>query len=173
MLNQREKLDEERDISVQFSRSVVFNSLWSQGLQHARLPCCSPSPAACSSSCALNLWCRSTILSFVIPSPPAFPSFRVFSSESVHCIRWPKDWSFSISEYSNEYSGLISFGIDWFDLLAVQGILKSLLQHHSSKASILRCSAFFTAFRLFISYINPGLIAQLVKNPPAMWETWV
>ena len=75
--------------------------------------------------------------------PLIFPSIRVFSNESVLCIRWPKYWSFSISP-SNEYSGLISFRIDWLDLLAVQGTLKSLLQHHSSKASkVLQCSAFF------------------------------
>ena len=74
-----------------------------------------------------------------------FPSLRVFSNESVLRIRWPKNWSFSFSiSPSNGYSGLISFKIDWLDLLAVQGALKSLLQHHSSKASILRCSAFFT-----------------------------
>ena len=79
------------------------------------------------------------------PSPPAFnfPSLRVFSHESALCIRWPKQWRFSISP-SNEYSGLISFRIDWFDLLPIQGTLKSFLQHHSSKASILRHSAFFT-----------------------------
>ena len=71
-----------------------------------------------------------------------FPSIRVFSNELAFCIRWPNYWSFSISS-SNEYSGLISFRIDWFDLLAVQGTLKGLLQHHSSKASILQCSAFF------------------------------
>ena len=76
--------------------------------------------------------------------PSVFPSIRVFSSESVLCIRWPKHWSFSFSiSPSSEYSGLISFMIDWLDLLAVQGTLKSLLQHHSSKASILQCSAFF------------------------------
>ena len=76
--------------------------------------------------------------------PSIFPSIRVFSNESVLHIRWPKYWSFSFSiSPSNEYSGLIFFRIDWFDLLAVQGILKSLLQHHSSKASILWCSAFF------------------------------
>ena len=74
--------------------------------------------------------------------PSIFPSSKVFSNESVLCIRWPKYGSFSFSP-SNEYSGLISFRIDWFDLLAVQGTLKSLLQHHSSKASILQCSAFF------------------------------
>ena len=73
--------------------------------------------------------------------PSIFPSIRVFSSESVLCIRWPKYWSFSFSiSPSSEYSGLISFRIDWFDLLTVQGTLKSLLQHHSSKASILQCS---------------------------------
>ena len=77
--------------------------------------------------------------------PPIPPSIRVFSNESVLHIRWPKDWSFSFSiSPSNEYSGLISFRMDWLDLLAVQGTLKSLLQHHRSKASILRCSAFFT-----------------------------
>ena len=76
--------------------------------------------------------------------PSIFPSIRVFSSGSVLLIRWPKYWSFSFSiSPSNEYSGLISFRIDWLDLLAVQGTLKSLLQHHSSKALILRCSAFF------------------------------
>ena len=76
--------------------------------------------------------------------PSVFPSIRVFSNESVLCIRWPKYWSFSFNiSPSNENSGLISFRMDWLDLLAVQGILKSLLQHHSSKASILRHSAFF------------------------------
>ena len=74
--------------------------------------------------------------------PSVFPSIRVFSSESVLCIRWPKYWSFSISP-ANEYSGLVSFRIDWFDLLADQGTLKSLLQQHSSKASILQYSVFF------------------------------
>ena len=76
--------------------------------------------------------------------PSTFPSIRVFASESALCIRWPKDWSFCFSvNLSNEYLGLISFGIDWLDLLAVQGTLKSLLQHHSSKASVPQCSAFF------------------------------
>ena len=77
--------------------------------------------------------------------PPIPPSIRVFSNESTLHMRWPKYWSFSFSiSPSNEHSGLISFRMDWLDLLAVQGTLKSLLQHHSSKASILRCSAFFT-----------------------------
>ena len=76
--------------------------------------------------------------------PSIFPSIRIFSSESALCIRWPKYWSFSLSiSLSSEYSRLISFKIDWFDLLALQGTLKSLLQHHSLKASVLQCSAFF------------------------------
>ena len=83
--------------------------------------------------------CRPLLL-----SPSIFPSISIFSNGSVHHIRWPKYWSFSFSiSPSNEYSGLISFRIDWFDLLEVQGTLKSLLQHHNSKASILQCSAFF------------------------------
>ena len=85
-------------------------------------------------------------LSALLLPPSIFPSVRVFSSKSAHCIRWPKYWSFSYSiSPSNEPSGLISFRMDWLDLLAVQGTLKSLLQHHSSKSSILRHSAFFNS----------------------------
>ena len=89
-----------------------------------------------------------------------FPSIRIFSSEQALYIRWPKYWSFSFDvSPSNDYSGLISFRVDWLDLLTVQGTLKSLLQHHSSKASILLCSA--------------SLVAQRLKHLPGMWETWV
>ena len=88
--------------------------------------------------------------------PPIPPSIRVFSNESTLRIRWPKYWSFSFSiSPSNEHSGLISFRMDWLDLLAVQGTLKSLLHHHSSKASILQCSAFFTV-QLSHPYLTPG-----------------
>ena len=88
--------------------------------------------------------------------PPISPNTRVFSKESTLCIRWPKYWSFSFSiSPSNEYSGLISFRMGWLDLLAVQGTLKSLLQHHSSKASILRCSAFFIV-QLLHPYMTTG-----------------
>ena len=85
-----------------------------------------------------------------------FPSIRAFSSESALCIRWPKYWSFSFSlSPSNEYSGLISFRIDWFDFLAIRGTLKSLLQHHSSKVSVLQCSAFFMV-QLLHPYMTTG-----------------
>ena len=93
--------------------------------------------------------------------PSIFPSTRVFSNESVLCIRWPKYWNFSIRPY-NEYSGLISFWIDWFDLLALQGTLKSLLQHHSWKASILWCSAFFMV-QLLHPYMTNGKTVALTR----------
>ena len=95
--------------------------------------------------------------------PSIFPSIRVFSNESVLCIRWPKYWSFSFNiSPSNKYSGLISFRMDWLDLLEVQRTLKSLLQHHSSKASILWCSAFFTV-QLSHPYMTTGKIIALTR----------
>jgi len=96
--------------------------------------------------------------------PSIFLSIKVFSNKSVLCIRWPKNWSFSYSTSpSNEYSGLISFRIDWFDLLAVQGTLKSLLQHHSSKASILQCWAFFIV-QLSHPYMTTGKTIALTRQ---------
>ena len=132
--------------SVQFSHSVVSDSA-------------TPWTAACQASLSFAI-SRSLLklmsIESVKPSnyfilchlllllPSIFASIRVFSNESVLCIRWPKYWSFSFSIIpSKEYSGLISFRMDWLDLLAVQGTLRNLLQHHSSKASILQCSAFF------------------------------
>ena len=104
------------------------------------------------------VFCRPLLL-----LPSVFPSVRVFSSESVLHIRWPKDWSFSFSiSPSNECSELISFRIDWLDLLAVQGTLKSLLQHHSSKASILWCSAFFI-LQLSHPYMTTGKTIALTR----------
>ena len=147
--------------SVQFSsvQSVMSSSLWSHGLQHTSLHCPSPTPRACSNSVFIKLvipsnhlilYCLLLLLSSIIPS------IRGFSNESVLCIRWPKYWSISFSiSPSSEYSGLISFGIGWFDLLAVQGTLKSLLQHHSSKASIILCSAFFIV-QLSHPYMTTG-----------------
>ena len=128
-----------------FGHWVMSDSLWPHGLQHARLPCPSPSPMLKLMPTELVMPSNHLILSCPPFLPPSiFPCIRVFPSESALCIRCPKfrSFSFSISS-SNEYSGLISLIVDWFDLLAVQGTLKSLPQHHSSKASVLQRSTFF------------------------------
>ena len=111
--------------------------------------------------CYLLLGTWYFILCHPLLLPSIFPSIRVVSNESVLHIRWPKYWSFSISP-SNEYLGLIFFWIDWFDLLAVQGTLKSLLQHHISKASVLRCSAFFIV-QLSHPYMTNGKTIALTR----------
>ena len=133
----------------------MSDSLQPHELQHARFPCPSLSPWFCSNSSLLSQGCHPIISSSITlfsSCHSVFPSIKVFSSESAFCIRWPKYWSFSFSTSpASEYSGLISFRIDWFDLLAVQGTLKSLLQHHSLKASVLWCSAFFL---VHLSYAN-------------------
>ena len=125
----------------QFSRSVVSDSLRPHEPQHARPPCPSPTPGVHSDSCPIESVMPSSHLILCRPLlllPPIPPRIRVFSNESTLCMRWPKYWSFSFSiSPSKEIPGLISFRMDWLDLLAVQGTLKSLLQHHSSKASIL------------------------------------
>ena len=129
---------------VQFSCSVVSNSLWPYGLQHTRLPCPSPTPGAHLNSCPSSRWCHLILCHPLLCLPSIFPRIRLFSNESVLLIRRPKYWSFSFSiSPSNKYSGLISLRIDWFDLLAVQGTFKSLLHYHSLKVSILQHSAFF------------------------------
>ena len=137
----------------------MSDSLWPPGLQQARLPCPSPSPRACLNSCPLvsDAIHPSHFLSSPLLLPSIFPSISVFSDGSALHITWPKyrSFSFSISP-SNVYSGSISFKIDWFDLLAVQGTLKSLLQHHSSKASILQCSTFF-----MVQLSHPYLISHI------------
>ena len=150
---------------VQFSRSVLTNSLWPHGLQHARPPCPSLTPRVYSNSCPLSQWCHPTISSSVILLPPSiFLSIRAFSNKSVLCIRWPKYWSFSFSiSPSNEHPGLISFRMDWLDFLAVQGTLKSLLQYHSSKASILQRSAFFIV-QLSHPYMTTGKTIALTRR---------
>ena len=125
----------------------MSGSLRSHGLQHAKPPCPSSTPRVYSNSCPLTVMpSNHPILCHLLLLPPSlFPSIRVFSNASALHIRWPKYWSFSFNiSPSNGHSGLTSFMMDWLDLLAVQGTLKSLLQHHTSKASILRCSAFFT-----------------------------
>ena len=152
--------------SVQFSRSVVSDSLWPHELQHARPPCPSPAPGVHPDSHPSSRWCHPAISSSVVPfssCPQSLPA-SVFSNESTLHMRWPKYWSFSFSIIpSKEIPGLISFRIDWLDLLAVQGTLKSLLQHHSSKASILWCSAFFTV-RLSHPYMTTGKTIALTRQ---------
>ena len=133
-------------MSVQFSHSVLSDSLRPHEAQHTRPPCPSPTPGVHSNSCLIELVIPSSHLILCRPLllPTIPPSIRVFSNESTLCMRWPKYWSFSFSILpSKEHPGLISFRVDWLDLFAVQGTLKSLLQHHSSKASILPRSAFF------------------------------
>ena len=141
----------------------MSDSLQHPGLQHARLLCPPPSPGACSNSCPSIQWCHPTISSSRPLLPWIFPSIRVISSESVLRIRWPKYWSFSFSiSPFNEYSGLISFRMDWFDLLAVPGTLQSLLQHHSLKALTLRHSAFFMV-QLSRPYMTTGKTIALSR----------
>ena len=149
--------------SVQFNSSVMSNFLWLHGLQHSRLPGPSPTPGAYSNSCSPSWRCHPTILSSVVPFSSCLQSFSASGSFPVLHIRWPKYWSISFSiSPSNEYSGLISFWIDWFDLLAAQETLKGLLQHHSSKASILWCSAFLIV-QLSHSYMTPGKTIALTR----------
>ena len=153
--------------SVPFSRSVVSDSLQPHESQHARPPLSITNPQSLLKLLSIEsvmpynhfILCRPLLL-----VPSIFPSIRVFSRESVLHIRWPKYWSFSFSiSPSNEYSGLISLRMDWLDLLAVQGTLKSLLQHHSSKASILWCSAFFIV-QLLHPYMTTGKTIALTRR---------
>ena len=131
--------------SVPFSCSVVSDSLRPHESQHTRPPCPSPTPEVYSYSMSIESVMSSNHLILCRPLLLLPPIIRVFSNESALRMRWPKYWSFSFSiSLSNEHSGLISFRMDWLDLLAIQGALKSLLQHHSSKASIFWHSAFFT-----------------------------
>ena len=146
---------------IQFSRSVVSDSLWPHELQHARPPVhhqVSESIVSMMPSSHLIL-CHPLLL-----LPSIFPSIRVFSNESPLRMRWPKYLSFSFSiTPSSEHPGLISFRMDWLDLPAVQGTLKSLLQHHSSKASILLCSAFFIV-QLSHPYMITGKTIALTRR---------
>ena len=152
--------------SVQSSSSVMSDSLRPHALHHTRLPSPSPTPGTYSKLMSITsvtpsnhlILCRPLLL-----PPSIFPSIRAFSSELVLHIRWPKYWSFSYSICpSYEHPGLISFRMDWLDLLAVQGTLKSLLQHHSSKASILLHSAFFIV-QFSHPYMIPGKTIALTR----------
>ena len=148
-----------------FSCLVVSDSLWPCEPQHTRLPSPSPSPTVMFRLMSSKSVMPSNHLILCHPLlllPSIFPSIRVFSNESAVRIRWPKYWSFSFRiSPSNEYSNLIFFRMDWLDLLAVQGTLKSLLQHHSSKASIL-CSAFFI-IQLSHPYMTTGKNIALTR----------
>ena len=144
---------------VQFSHSVMSDSLWPHGVQHARPPCPSPTSGACSNSCPSSGWCHPTISSclHLLLLPSIFPSIRVFSNESILWIRWPKYWRFSINP-SNEYSGLISVG--WTDWISLQSkrlsrVFSNNTPHHSSKVSILQPSNFFMV-QLSHSYMTTG-----------------
>ena len=152
--------------SIQFSHSVVSNSLQPHEPQHARPPCPSQTPGVYSNSCPLSPVMPSNHLILCHPLlllPSVFHSIRVFSNESVVCMRWPEYWSFSFSiSPSNEHPGLISFRTDWLDLHAVQGTLKSLFQHYSSKTSILQHSAFFIV-QLSHPYMTTGKTIALTR----------
>ena len=151
-----------KTLSVQFSRSVVSDSLRPHDSQHTRPPCPSPTPGVYPNSSPSSQWCHPAISSSVVPFSSCPQS--LFSNESTLRMRWPKYWSFSLSiSPSNEHPGLISFRMDWLDLLAVQGTLKSFLQHHSSKASILWHSAFFTV-QLSHPYMTTGKTIALTRR---------
>ena len=153
--------------SVKFSHSVMSDSLWPAEWQHARPPCPSPTPGVYPNPCPLSWWCYPITHSLLSPSLPVvnFSSIRVLSNESALRIRWPKYWSFSFNiSPTNEHPGLISFPMDWLDLLAVQGTLKSLLQHHRSKPSILRRLA-FVIVQLSHPYTTTGKTIALIDRP--------
>ena len=148
--------------------SVVSDFFWPHGLQHTRPPCPSPTPRAYSNSCPLSRWCHPTISSSIVPffshlqsflASGSFPMSQFLASggQSFGSV------SFSISP-SNEYPGLISFRMDWLDLLVIQGTLESLLQHHSSKTSILQCSAFFT-----VQLSHPDMTGKTIALAKLKW----
>ena len=146
----------------------MSDSLPPHELQQARPPCPSPTPGVHSDSHPSSQWCHPAFL--ILYSPllllhPIPPSIRLFSNESILHRRWPKYWSFSLSiSPSKEHLGQISFRMDWLDLLAVQGTLKSLLQHHSSKASILWCSALSLHSQLSHPYMTTGKTIALTRR---------
>ena len=141
----------------------MSDSLRPHESQHARPPCPSPTAGVHTDSRPSSQWCHPASSSSVVPFSSCPQSLRVFSNESTLYMRWPKYWSFSFSIIpSKEILGLISFRMDWMDLLAVQGTLKSLLQHHTSKASILQCSAFFKV-QLSHPYMTTGETIALTR----------
>ena len=161
-------------ILLLFSHSVVSDSLHFHGLQHTRLPCPLPTPRACSNMSIESVMPSNyLILCHPLLPPSIFPHIRVFSSKSALHIVWPKHWSFSFSiSPSNEHWGLISFKVDWLDLLAVQGTLKRLLQHHSSKASILQCSAFFMVQLSQHTWLCEEQCPHKRLSQTCLWVSW-
>ena len=152
--------------SVQFSHSVVSDSLQPHESQHARPPCPSPTPGVHPDSHSSSQWCHPAISSChpLLLLPSIFPSIWVFSNESALWIRWPKYWNFSFNiSPSNEHPGMICFRIDWLNICVVQGTLKSLLQYHSSKLSILWHSAFFIV-QLSHPYMTTGNTIALIRQ---------
>ena len=149
---------------VQFSHSVMSNSLWPHGLQHARPPCSSPTPGACSNSCPSSQWCHAIISSSVVCFSSYLQFFPASGSFLVSLHQVAKVLEFQLQHQSFQwiFKGLISFWMDWLALLAVQGTLKSLLQHHSSKASILWHSAFFIV-QLSHPYMTTGKNIALTR----------
>ena len=153
----------------QFSLSVMSDSLWPHGLQHTRPPCPSTTPGVYSNSCPLSQWGRPTISASVVPFSSHLQSFQASGSFQLSQFFASGDQSIGVSAstsvlpiISPDYWGLISFRMDWLDLLAVQGTLKTLLQHHSSKASILRCSAFLIV-QLSHPYMTTGKTIALTR----------
>ena len=148
--------------------------LWPHEPQHARLPCPSPTPRVYLNSCLLSRWCHPTISSSVVPFSyclPIFPSIRVFSNESALRIRWPKYWSFSFSICpSNEYSGLIPFWIDLFNLLEVQRTLRSLLQHRRVDAFKLWWWRRLLRVPWTARSSNQSILKEI--NPNSHWKDW-
>ena len=154
--------------SVQFSCSVISDSLQPHELQHARPPYLSPTPRVHPNPCPLSWWCHPTILSSVVPFSSCPQSFPASGSLKISQLFATGAQSIGVSTSTsvlpmNTQDWLISFGMDWLDLLAVHGTLKSLLQHHSSKASILRCSAFFTV-QLSHPYMTKGKTIALTRR---------
>ena len=153
-------------LSVQFSCSVVSESLQPHELQHTRSPCPSPTVRVYPNPCPLSWWCHPTTSSSVVPfssCPQSFPASGSFQMSQLFASRGQSIGSFSFNiSPSNEHSGLISFRMEWLHLLAVQRILKSLLQHHSSKASLLWCSAFFIV-QLSHPYMTTGKTVALTR----------
>ena len=164
-LEKAEETEIKLPISAQFSHSVVSDSLQPHGLQHTRPPCPSPTPRACSNSCTLSWWCHPTISSSVIPFSSRLQSFPAWVSSS-HQVAKVLEFQLQHQSFQwifrTDFLNELIFRMDWLDLLAVHGTLKTLLQHYSSKVSILQCSAFFIV-QLSHPYMTTGKTIALTR----------